>query len=72
MEGYDYDAAAGTVKIEDIATDEVNREILRRLKANDPNFVKLIVCNRINRYEYDKCFCAGGARELGWVGKMQN
>ena len=43
MEGYDYDAAASTIKLEDITTDRTNREILRRLKDNDPNFVKLWV-----------------------------
>ena len=38
MEGLDYDAAASTIKIEDIANDRTNREILRRLKENDPTF----------------------------------
>ena len=32
MEGYDYEAAARTIKIEDITTDDTNREILRKLK----------------------------------------
>ena len=66
MEGYDYDAAARTVEIEDITSDAINREILRKLKDNDPNFDKLWV-----REDGD---CGGteyfpeGARELGWVG----
>ena len=47
MDGYDYDAAAGTVKIEDITSDEINREILRRIEENDPSFVKLsLICRR--------------------------
>ena len=70
MEGLDYDAAASTIKIEDITSDPHNRNILRQIKANDPNFDELFVRKlrkRIDRSE-DKCFCPGGARELGWVG----
>ena len=59
MEGYDYDAAAGTIKIEDITRDETNREILRWLKENDPEFVEL--CVRSRRDDEN-------ARELGWIG----
>ena len=39
MEGYDYDAAASTIKIEDITSNKINQEILRRLKENDPNLI---------------------------------
>ena len=43
MEGYDYEAAASTIKTEDIARDETNQQILRRLKRNDPDFDHLWV-----------------------------
>ena len=54
MEGYDYyQAAASTIKIDDIASDDVNRKILRRLKANDPQFDNLRVING-DRYRDDE------------------
>ena len=45
MEGYDFEAAASTVNmnIEDITSDGINRDILRRLKENDPTFDGVIV-----------------------------
>ena len=43
MEGYDYDAAARTVKIEDITSDETNRKILRQLNEDDPEFDRLCI-----------------------------
>ena len=45
MEGYDFDAAASAIKIEDITRDENNRNILRKLKANDEEFDDLVVVN---------------------------
>ena len=66
MEGYDYQAAASTIKIDDIASDDVNRKILRRLKANDPQFDDLRVSNG------DRCdenyYCPEGVRGTGWLG----
>ena len=67
MEGHDYDALASTVKIEDITTDDVNRDILRKLKENDPNFDKLWVYNSGERLD-DCDYCPGGAHEFGWLG----
>ena len=65
MEVYDYDAAARTIEIEDITSDEVNRNVLRRLKENDPDFVKVVVCSkRDGRYDY----CLEGPRDLAWLG----
>ena len=65
MDGYDYDAAASTIKIEDITTDEDNQNILRRLKGNDPDFDKLwVTSSRDDEYDY----CPGGARDSGWLG----
>ena len=43
MEGYDYEAASRTVKIDDITSDFTNQSILRKLKENDPDFDKLWV-----------------------------
>ena len=54
MEGYDYDAAASSVKIEEIAADEDNQEILRGLKENDSDFDKLVVTNECYDY-YNYC-----------------
>ena len=65
MEGYDYDAAARTIKIRDITSDEINRKILRRLKENDPTFDKLWVTDS---RDDDMDYCPEGARDLGWVG----
>ena len=65
MEGYDYDAAASTIKIEDITRDEGNRNILRCLKENDPDYVEMWV--RSSRVD-DRDYCPEGARDMGWVG----
>ena len=35
MEGYNYDALASAVKIEDVTSDEINQVILRQLKDNE-------------------------------------
>ena len=67
MEECDYDAAAGTIKIEDIACDAINQDILRRLKENDPNFDKLLVVSTRHINE-SRVYCPENARELGWLG----
>ena len=68
MEGLlDYDAAASTIKIEDITTDEINREILRKLKGNDPTFEKLRVYEERSSH-LDNRYCPQGARDFGWLG----
>ena len=72
MEEYnDYDAAAATIKIEDITTDKINRKILRQLKENGPDFDKVwVMSNRdvwgeeFRRY----CYCPEGAHDFGWLG----
>ena len=66
MEGYDYDAAARTVEIEDITSDRRNREILRHLRENDPNFDELWL--RGSSRGGASMYCPGGAHDLGWVG----
>ena len=68
MEGYDYAAAAGTIKIEDITTDFTNRDILRRLKENDPEFDDLVVVSRRNYDDDINEYCPEDPRSLGWLG----
>ena len=65
MEGYDYDAAARTVEIDDITSDATNREILRRLKENDPTFYQLWLVSRQGRASM---YCPDGAHDFGWLG----
>ena len=46
-----YAALADTIKIEDITSNEINQEVLRRLKDNDPSFIKLFILNeKLNGY----------------------
>ena len=71
MEGYDYDAVARAVKIEDITTDEQNRNILRKLKANDPDFDKLLVDDTRGSGSGSgrkNVYCPEGTQDLGWLG----
>jgi len=65
MEGYDYDAAARTINIIDITTNESNRYILRKLKENDAYFDKLWVTDsRDDEYDY----FPESVHEMGWIG----
>ena len=74
MEGYDYEAAARAIKIEDIVRSPINREILCKLKENDPNLVNVAVIGSLHDnidlidhnglHEYHP----EGAHDLGWVG----
>ena len=65
QEGYDYDAAASTVRMKEITSDKANQKIIRRLKDNDPTFQVLRMCKTRGRStEYD-VYCPKGARELG-------
>jgi len=45
MDEYNYDALACTVNIEDITSREINRNILRLLKDDDPSLTKLWICD---------------------------
>jgi hypothetical protein len=78
MERYNYDTAATTVNIEDITSDDANRNILRQLKDDDPTFTVLRLCQNYPnaRWGYSlhgplrqiKDYCPESARDLGWVG----
>ena len=73
MEACDYDAASSTIKIEDITSDSINQEILRSLKENDPDFVKLYVRdtptnNYLRKNRPFNEYRPGRAQEVGWLG----
>ena len=71
MEEYNkHDALVETIKIEDIATDKENQDILRRLKQNDETFVTLWICNRRGGLGIicGPAYLCYGAEELGWLG----
>ena len=54
MEESNRKAAAGSVSIEDVTTDEINRSILHRLEEKDPSLVRLHVTGyAYGREEYD-------------------
>ena len=59
--------AAATIEIEDITTDATNRNILRRLKENDPNFVEMSV-SVAGRVAGGTSFSPTSARDMGWLG----
>ena len=67
MEGYDYDeAAASTIKIEDITTDDINLDILCRLKHNDGEFMNLLWV--MGRHQDNHDYRPEGAHDMGWLG----
>ena len=70
MEGYDYDATASAIKIEDITTDETNREILRKLKEYDPEFDQLVVCSTRDDDDFfcDNAYCPKSPNDMEWLG----
>ena len=67
MEHYKYDELASTIKIEDISSDELNQEILRRLRDNDPEFGRLCMCNEGQIWD-ENDFYPDNGEELGWLG----
>jgi len=71
----DYAALANTIKIEDITSNELNREILHKLKNNDESFDELWICKEGEGFgtdDYDdhhQHYIPSGAEdELGWLG----
>jgi hypothetical protein len=70
-----YAALANTIKIEDITSNELNREILHKLKNNDESFDELWICKEGEGFgtdDYDdhhQHYIPSGAEdELGWLG----
>ena len=62
-----YDALACSIKVEDITSDELNQNILRRLKDNDPELDKLFICGE-DKICDELDFCPTNGKELGWLG----
>ena len=63
----EYDALACSIKVEDISSDELNQNILRRLKDNDPELDKLWICGEDQICDELDFFPTNG-KELGWLG----
>jgi len=64
-----YAALADTIKIEDITSNELNREILHKLKNNDETFDKMNICCQLenmdaNSYDY----LVEKGEDIGWLG----
>ena len=70
MDEYDCNAAAGAVEIDNITADAINREILCKLKGNDPNFIKLYVSDTRDGLgeNMQYCYCPQNARDLKLLG----
>lgn len=73
-ERIDYDLRAGSVRIEDITSDEVNAAILRRLKENDPGFGILYIAGDRDEVDWDvenedgQTYVPSSRTEMGWLG----
>ena len=64
-----YHARAGTINIDDITPDELNRDILRKLRANYDELTKMWVCGVPDRDtdDFDYCYCPSNANDWGWL-----
>ena len=62
----DYAALANTIKIEDITSNELNREILHKLKNNDKSFDKLYFIGEDSGDGDD--YIPDDGEDLGWLG----
>ena len=64
-----HDTVTNAPKIKDITSDKINRNILHRLKTNDPSFTSMNICNLHHRFsKSDNEYCPSGAYDLGWLG----
>ena len=64
-----YDAQADSINIEDIATNDNNRIILRRMKRNNPDDDALYIQN-LHDQDGEACedYVPEGAHDMGWLG----
>ena len=62
-----YDALASTIKIEDISSDELNQEILRRFKDNDPDLEYLCISGD-DQLPDENDFYPDNGEAWGWLG----
>ena len=63
---FNYAASADTIKIEDITSDEHNREIIQRLRDNDENFDSLYMDSGSS--EDDDEYKHIDGEDIGWLG----
>ena len=59
-----YQARAGSIKVEDITSDEYNQIFLQRLRDNDPTRKRMWVQNSID----DDCHYVPSENDAGWMG----
>ena len=63
---FNYAASADTIKIEDITSDEQNREIIQRLRDNDESFDSLYMDSGSS--EDDDEYKHIDGEDIGWLG----
>ena len=63
-----YDAQADSIKVEDIATNDNNRIVLRRMKRNEPCFTLWIQNHHDDEGEDCVDYCPEGPKDMGWLG----
>ena len=63
-----YDAQAGTINIDDITSDEFNRDILRKLKTNCEELTEMWVCGEDMGDRDNIDYYPTNAHDLGWLG----
>jgi len=62
-----YDAQADSIKVEDIATNESNRDILRRIKRNCPSGGNILYIQ--NQHGGSRSgYIPEGVEDMGWLG----
>jgi len=62
-----YAALDDTIKIEDITSDELNRQILQRLKDNDENLDNLYIMD-VSENDADEEYIPTNGEDIGWLG----
>jgi len=63
----DYAALANTINIDDITSDDTNRDVLRSLKNNDPEFEQFCITDERGEEDEDAYHPIDG-EDMGWLG----
>ena len=65
-----YDAQAGSINVEDIATNSNNRLMLRRIKRNKETDIQDLYIQNHYDEEGERCvdYVPEGANDMGWLG----
>ena len=63
----DYAALANTINIDDITSDDTNRDVLRSLKNNDPEFEQFCITDERGEEDEDAYYPIDG-EDIGWLG----